>query len=141
MSSRVRATGPSTVARALAVGTVALSAAGCTPDACTMIGAFSGASVTVTGLDPSTTVQVTVCHLASCATVPGGAERGPAFVGLPELTSTRPVQLRVSVRSSGEVLVPETTVTATPETYRPNGEGCDPTVYVAHATVAAQPGY
>jgi hypothetical protein len=103
-----------------------------------LIGAFSGASVTVTGLDPSTTVQVTVCHLASCATVPGGAERGPAFVGLPELTSTKPVQLRVTVRASGDVVVPETTVTATPETYRPNGEGCDPTVYVAHVTVAAR---
>ena len=106
--------------------------------ACTELGASNGVNVTVQGADRTQDLVVEACVDGDCATgtlFAGGTDG--AFVDLPAVDSTSPVDVRVTVRSQGgDVVVRSTTVRTTPRTVQPNGPDCDPTAFQAAVTVS-----
>ena len=115
--------------------------------ACTAIGGVSGVSVHVDpallaslGADP---VDARVCLSGQCHSAPlGEATRtSPAQ----DLVRAVPVELdeeardiQVALTRGDRAIVGPFTVTIHPQTFRPNGQGCPPTVY--QADIALTPG-
>ena len=114
------------------------------PRACTEIGATNGVRVTIAGFPRAFDAQagndeisVRACVRGRCGTGAFmGAEEDSAWVDLPAISSTEPVDVTVTARdTAGAVFVPETTVRVTPRKVQPNGPGCEPTAFQAQVTV------
>lgn len=130
---------------ATCAGAVALVAAlsGCsafTPHGCTVIGADPGVTVTLAGTGWMVPLTVEVCAAESCSSTPAVTSTAdPLFVRHAGLTSGRPTDVVVTVRAQDDtILAPATRFRVSAHEFRPNGPGCEPTVWVASVTVTRQ---
>lgn len=108
-----------------------------TPHGCTAIGADSGVTVTLAGNGWAGPLTIEVCVAEKCSSSPvitGTAEA--VFVRNTALTSSKPTEVVITVRvQDGSLLAPATPSTVRPTELQPNGPHCEPTVWVAAATV------
>ncbi|GAA2027714.1 hypothetical protein GCM10009740_16720 [Terrabacter terrae] len=114
---------------------------GCTafiPQGCTAIGADSGVTVTLAGNGWIGPLTIEVCVAENCSSSPAITRTAePVIVRNTGLTSTKPTEVVITVRGQGgSLLAPAMRSTVRPTELQPNGPQCEPTVWVAAATVS-----